>query len=288
MSYLARKQGTNQHILCRALLESILRWKEPEDAALSKCKTAQGRNSVLIKLKEENVRYGTGTGFKFRKIPLNALRGGHSGQKGNQALDSRLTLQLLLDGVRSCVVDTPAFALLLVECVTPDVMFNDLPWPDEDFLKVTIERDLHISRMFESYPILWDFCTLIGNAGCLHYCEVLIRALMAVQLTQWASATASKEKLGATQKLVSLIAKGGLIPESPFKYLPEVVPELDPWEIFCVLNDLWRFIRDNSSSTPIASRPLTTPLRRYLERLRIIMAHNFPGPLYVSIFKGLV
>ena len=27
-------------------------------------------------------------------------------------------------------------ALLLVEVVSPDVMYNGLPWPDEDFIKV--------------------------------------------------------------------------------------------------------------------------------------------------------
>lgn len=31
-------------------------------------------------------------------------------------------------------------ALLLIELVTPDVMYNGIPWPDEDFMKVTIER----------------------------------------------------------------------------------------------------------------------------------------------------
>lgn len=54
--------------------------------------------------------------------------------------------------------------------------------------------------MFDSNQILWDLCELIAKNGCLQNCSVLIRALMAVQLTQWASATASKEKLGSTQK----------------------------------------------------------------------------------------
>jgi len=31
-------------------------------------------------------------------------------------------------------------AQTLVELVTPDVMYNDIPWPDEDFVHVTIER----------------------------------------------------------------------------------------------------------------------------------------------------
>jgi len=31
-------------------------------------------------------------------------------------------------------------AQTLVELITPDVMYNDIPWPDEDFIHVTIER----------------------------------------------------------------------------------------------------------------------------------------------------
>ena len=34
-------------------------------------------------------------------------------------------------------------AQTLVELVTPDVMYNDIPWPDEDFIHVTIERYKH-------------------------------------------------------------------------------------------------------------------------------------------------
>jgi integrator complex subunit 5 len=37
-------------------------------------------------------------------------------------------------------------ALLTIEMVTPDVMYNGIPWPDEDFLKVTIERLCNISQ----------------------------------------------------------------------------------------------------------------------------------------------
>jgi len=31
-------------------------------------------------------------------------------------------------------------AQMLVELVTPDVMYNNIPWPEEDFVHVTIER----------------------------------------------------------------------------------------------------------------------------------------------------
>ena len=31
-------------------------------------------------------------------------------------------------------------ALLMIELVSPDVMYNGIPWPEEEFMKVTIER----------------------------------------------------------------------------------------------------------------------------------------------------
>ena len=31
-------------------------------------------------------------------------------------------------------------ALQVIELVTPDVMYNGIPWPEEDFSKITVER----------------------------------------------------------------------------------------------------------------------------------------------------
>ena len=31
-------------------------------------------------------------------------------------------------------------ALQVIELVTPDVMYNGIPWPEEDFAKITVER----------------------------------------------------------------------------------------------------------------------------------------------------
>lgn len=39
------------------------------------------------------------------------------------------TINILLDAVTN-------LALLLVQLISPDVMFNGLPWPEEDFCKV--------------------------------------------------------------------------------------------------------------------------------------------------------
>ncbi len=38
------------------------------------------------------------------------------------------------------VVTARMVALLLIELVSPDVMYNGIQWPEEDFMKVTVER----------------------------------------------------------------------------------------------------------------------------------------------------
>jgi integrator complex subunit 5 len=77
-------------------------------------------------------------------------------------------------------------SLLLVEMVSTDVMYNGLPWPDEEFTKVTMERDLQIRRSFKNIPILWSILGLIATyRPSLCYCSVLLRALCATVLHQW-------------------------------------------------------------------------------------------------------
>lgn len=42
-------------------------------------------------------------------------------------------------------------ALLMIELVSPDVMYNGIPWPEEEFMKVTIERCVSCGRR-----VLWS------------------------------------------------------------------------------------------------------------------------------------
>ena len=43
----------------------------------------------------------------------------------------------------------------LVDLVSPDVMYNGLPWPEEEFTRVTMERDLKIVQRLDDNPIIW-------------------------------------------------------------------------------------------------------------------------------------
>ena len=276
--------STSQQMLTRTFMDCILSWnKELEEE-----KQMSDKSVVDVCLRSENVNYG-GAAFKFRKIPLNPGKDFFSwkNRADRQPLLSRsFSRQLLLDGVKCCIRQMDLFSHLLVETITPDVMFNDMVWPDEDFLKVTIERDLLICKKYDSHSILWDLTELVAEHGLLRNCAVLIRALLAVQLTYWASGTSSEvpdpQSLEATQRLIALLAKSRLIPESPFQFIPQVLPHLNAWEIFCVSNDLWKLIRDTAMN-----QCTNSVLKPYLDRLRVIMGHKCPGETFVKIFKDL-
>lgn len=70
--------------------------------------------------------------------------------------------------------------------VSSDVMYNGLPFPDEDFIKVTMERDLLIRRSFEHSPLLWVLLAFVAtHRSALCYASVLLRGLTATCLHQW-------------------------------------------------------------------------------------------------------
>jgi hypothetical protein len=62
-------------------------------------------------------------------------------------------------------------------------MYNGLPWPDEEFARVTVERDLQICNTLKDHPILWKILWGLAEARpALCYCSVLLRAALAVQV----------------------------------------------------------------------------------------------------------
>ena len=45
-----------------------------------------------------------------------------------------------VDPFSSSTPPSKRLALILVEVVSPDIMYIALPWPEEEFLKMTVER----------------------------------------------------------------------------------------------------------------------------------------------------
>ncbi|UYV71634.1 INTS5 [Cordylochernes scorpioides] len=249
--------------------------------------------------------------------------------------------QVLLDTVQSCCrpswrfpsdkITAPAsslvsgmktVSLLLVELISPDVMFNGLPWPDDDFQKVrsqmshietellhfvksttlqvlptqvTIERDLHIKRQFELHPVLWDLLELVAAVPpSLCYCSVLLRAHAALLIQYWGSCQSDTPtaQLTTTCRLLGLLSAGQLLPP-PLGQVGPLVSMLTPWELHCVLSDIWQYMRDNvpspalfRSDTMTRADPTLRCPPHYTQRLRHILLANIQrfGAFYAKLF----
>lgn len=99
---------------------------------------------LFLIVKEFNLKFGEEINIKFDKNEL------HPKYKTPvfDAKSVRFNEQRLVSFLRSCyssdecysfepTLDTVvSLALLVVQFVSPDVMYNGLPWPDEDFTKV--------------------------------------------------------------------------------------------------------------------------------------------------------
>ncbi|XP_060525914.1 integrator complex subunit 5 [Cylas formicarius] len=200
-------------------------------------------------------------------------------------------------------------SLLLVQFVSPDVMYNGLPWPEEEFSKVTIERDLFIRRMFINIPLLWDLLSFVAiNRPALCYCSVLLRALTATLIHQWKSVgshTKSSETenyrtlMSTTVKVIDIMSLGQLLPP-PLPSIGKILPHLEYYEIVDILRDcVWCYMRDHIPSPALFScdvneihwrDPITArPPEIYTNTLRIIMQRNIGtlGSMYSQMFINL-
>ena len=142
--------------------------------------------------------------------------------------------------------------------VSTDVMYNGLPFPDEEFTKVTMERDLLIRRAFITSPILWALLGFIStHRPALCFSSVLLRALCATALHQWRakngksnlyllnyccnvktfitvnkfeSISQSGELLQCTKNLLKILAMGQLLPQ-PLSNLHVIIEHFEPAEV---------------------------------------------------------
>ncbi|XP_065173710.1 integrator complex subunit 5 isoform X2 [Atheta coriaria] len=197
-------------------------------------------------------------------------------------------------------------SLTLVQLVSPDVMYNGLPWLEEEFSKVTIERDLLIRRLFNSVPLLWDLLNLVAqHRPSLCYCSVLLRALTATLIHQWTSMGDQrkstdtenyKDLMGTTIAVLDVMALGQLLP-APLCNVRDVITQLNSHEIVSILREcIWCYMRDNVPSPALFEKDpnglswrdpkRTRPDDVYTKTLRTIMQRNIKtvGHLYSRMF----
>lgn len=263
---------------------------------------------------EFNLMFGEEISIKFDKDEL------HPKYKTPvfDAKSVQFNEQRLVSFLRSCyssdecysfepTLDTVvSLALLVVQFVSPDVMYNGLPWPDEDFTKVTIERDVHIYHTITTKPILWTILGILaGHRPALCYCSVLLRAVCACLINHWGAVNHTKGKskdnqqlLDDTVKLLNTMSLGQLLPK-PLDVLGIIVPELTPQQILIVLRDcVWTYTRDHIPAPALFLRnniggmwrdttTVTVP-KPYSDSLRLTMIENISqfGDLYARLFTN--
>ncbi|XP_063988292.1 integrator complex subunit 5 [Diachasmimorpha longicaudata] len=208
---------------------------------------------------------------------------------------------LLLDAIKACCTNEEvsphpnldamtSVSLLLVELVSPDVMYNGLPWPDEEFTKVTVERDLQIRRTFQDVPLLWTLLELTArHRPALAYSSVLLRGIAATVMANW--------NINEGTRLVDVMTLGQLLPP-PLNCLRDVLAILTPSQINTIMKEcVWAYMHENVPSpalftltegASIAWRDtdMSAPGARFTETLRLILLPNIAktGSLYNTLF----
>lgn len=165
-------------------------------------------------------------------------------------------------------------AEVMMEVVCPDVSHAEEPWPEEEMIKHTIERDLKIKKKLEEYPFLWDVLEMISKAKpALCYCSGLLYSVMATLISYWESsrhklAGDSKSHIVITCRIIQCMNLAGFLP-APLNQCHSIFSELTPREVYVLLSNIWSFLSDNP---PIAEVFIETddqglPSRTFPEEL---------------------
>lgn len=297
---LLKQSSAASHILCRALLEGSLVHGHLFNENFNPSLLGDGDGTfdwncdTSIKLSKENLKVFLG--HRFRRLPNYAPELSSNTRKKVKfnPIDPdkpdrySINCYLLIEAFKSSINNIEAFATLFVEFHCP-VMFDKHSWPCDDALRVIDARNLSILRKFEQIPPFWDLYELIGQAGFLKTCLVLVKALLAAHLALWASATTNitSDKMISTSRLIPPLAQSGLVPKA-FGLTVEVFPHLASNEVFSVLVDIWQYLKDTNANlqpSELSEEEKKIRAKSYLNRLRLFMCHHIPGPLYVKIFK---
>lgn len=144
-------------------------------------------------------------------------------------------------------------ATVLVELVCPE-MVPVIPWPDEELLKYTIERDLKVKNAFDNQPVLWDILDLISSSRpSLYHCSVLIQSLLGMSLKFWQtnrnlSTTSCSSELTNICRLMHILRNAGWLP-AQIDTISDIFSLIKPKEVYDILSAVWTYCK-NTSYTP--------------------------------------
>lgn len=224
-------------------------------------------------------------------------------------------IELFLGALMSCmegggmVEGMTTVSLLLVELISPDVMYNGLPWPDDDFTKqLSVERELYMRGALQSCAMSRGALRRAAKwrpALCLS--SVLLRACAATVLHRARAQppinegkpidqTSTKEmaiEQDMIRELLDSMSLGQLLPH-PLSLMTELLPHISPIEVMHVLRDcLWNYTRDHVPSPalfpcdssgihwrdPATNRPpsvYTDTMRNVIQKHICQLGHLYP------------
>ncbi|OTF75219.1 hypothetical protein BLA29_005629 [Euroglyphus maynei] len=103
--------------------------------------------------------------------------------------NSMLNKRLVIDLIENCMNDTILFAENFTNSLSNQLLLRDAPILEEDpkdgqvqHLRMTFETDLHIYRLFDRNPILWNILQLLSQKKSLNNC--MYRLLLTI-ITYW-------------------------------------------------------------------------------------------------------
>ncbi|KAK3087666.1 hypothetical protein FSP39_008920 [Pinctada imbricata] len=183
---------------------------------------------------------------------------------------------------------------LLTEMLTPDVLYNNRFWPEEESISMTVERDLYVFKQFEENPVLWDILKLYaGNSLAMSRCSPILKSLTAALMRYFEtsrdkSTRDSPKQLEAVTHLIRCLSKSCLLPE-PLKYVSELFPLTTPFETYLLLLSVWRYMKENPPTEDPEEVQKRVCVGRHLEIIRAILHSNINtmGHFYPRFFGAL-
>ncbi|KAL4237625.1 Integrator complex subunit 5 [Mactra antiquata] len=180
---------------------------------------------------------------------------------------------------------------IIVEMATPDVLYNNRFWPEEESLKMTVERDLHVWKFFDDNPIMWDILIMIaGNTLIMSRCSAVFKSLTATmmhhfELSKDKSSRNTPKQLESACFIVRCLGKSGLLPH-PLSILSEVFSYLSPFEVYLLLLAIWRYMKENPPTEDPTDVSRRVCEERHIEVVKAIVHSNIDvvGDIYARLF----
>nr|XP_022328137.1 integrator complex subunit 5-like [Crassostrea virginica] len=181
---------------------------------------------------------------------------------------------------------------LMTELITPDVLYNNRFWPEEESIQMTVERDLQIFKNMDDNPVLWQILDMYAASPLtMCRCSPILKSLTASLMIHFESsreksARNTPKQLEAAAHLITYLGKSRLLP-APLRYVSELFHMATSFEVYLLLLSVWRYMKE----FPPTEDPDEVNTRacelRHLETIRSIMHNNVDrmGNFYGRFFS---